>query len=171
VTLPVFLVSMTLMMLPSELPLFRLDHATSRSWPRTVVLAGGYVAVWLVLAWLLWMIPWTPATPVVLALAAIYQLTPLKARCLAVCRAPLARMMHGWRDGMGGAFVMGIENGLYCAGCCAGMLAVLLVVGMMSMWWMLFLAIAVYVEKATHVGRYAPPVAAAALAAGALWAI
>jgi predicted metal-binding membrane protein len=171
VSLPIFLVSMAAMMLPSELPLFRLDYATARSPVRTAALTSGYLALWLVLAWGMWMLPWTPAAWILLGLAAVYQLTPMKARCLAVCRAPLARMMHGWRDGLGGAFVMGVQNGAYCAGCCVGMLAVLLIVGMASMWWMLFLAAAVYVEKATRIGRHAPRLAAAALAAGALWAI
>jgi predicted metal-binding membrane protein len=41
---------MAAMMLPSELPLLRLDHATSRSAVRTAALGLGYLTVWIVLA-------------------------------------------------------------------------------------------------------------------------
>jgi predicted metal-binding membrane protein len=110
---------------------------------------------------------------VVLAAAALYQLTPLKRRCLAVCRAPLARVFHGWRDGLGGAFRMGIENGVWCLGCCIGLMLALLAVGMMSVLWMVVFAAAIFVEKGTRVGVTASRVAAAALAAGAVaaWAM
>ena len=35
----------------------------------------------------------------VIALAAIYQLTPLKDVCLSKCRSPLAFVVGSWRDG------------------------------------------------------------------------
>ncbi|HEY2541992.1 MAG TPA: DUF2182 domain-containing protein, partial [Gaiellaceae bacterium] len=79
--------------------------------------------------------------------AAVYQLTPLKRRCLAVCRTPFARIVHGWRDGFHGAFRMGVESGLWCAGCCIPAMLVLLVVGMMSLWWMALIGAFVFVEK------------------------
>jgi predicted metal-binding membrane protein len=86
-------------------------------------------------------------TAVVLGAAALYQLTPLKLRCLNVCRSPLSRIVRGWRDGLPGAFRMGVENGLWCAGCCAGAMLVLLAVGIMSIWWMALAGAAISVEK------------------------
>jgi len=134
------------MMLPSELAFFRLDYATARSTLRTAVLVSGYVAVWAALATPLFFLP-APPWEIAVAIAAAYQLTPLKRRCLAVCRTPLARIVHSWRDGHVGAFRTGVENGLWCAGCCAGAMLVLLAVGIMSVWWMALAGAAIFVEK------------------------
>jgi predicted metal-binding membrane protein len=185
--LPAFLatwcVAMAAMMLPSESPLFRLDYATSRSPLRTAVLAAGYLAVWLALAGPVWLadvllggrvlgMHGHVATAAVLGAAALYQLTPLKRRCLHVCRAPLARILHGWRDGLGGAFRMGVENGLWCVGCCAGLTAALLALGMMNVGWMIVVALAIFVEKTTRIGILASRAGATALAVGAVaWTI
>ena len=46
-----------------------------------------------------------------LIVAGIYQLTPLKDRCLSHCRSPFAFLMAHWRDGYGGAFQMGCPTG------------------------------------------------------------
>jgi predicted metal-binding membrane protein len=166
---------MAAMMLPSELPLLRLDHATSRSAIRTGVLASGYLAVWLALGGVVVLLRSAPVRPpvaAVLGAAALYQLTPLKRRCLAVCRAPLARILRGWRDGHAGALLMGVENGIWCVGCCVGLTAALLALGMMSIGWMIVVAVAILVEKTTRVGVGASRASAGALAVGAvLWAI
>jgi predicted metal-binding membrane protein len=138
---------MALMMLPSELPLLRLDHATARSRLRTVVLAGGYLSVWLPVGFAATALPFMLPLWWVLAAAALYELTPLKRRCLAVCRSPLARVLHGWRDGLGGAFRMGVENGLWCLGCCIGLAALLVAVGMTKIWWMIVIAAVILAEK------------------------
>jgi predicted metal-binding membrane protein len=173
--------SMAAMMLPSELPLLRLDYATCRSPLRTSVLAAGYVTVWAALAGPVLLVDWAAGgrvlgmhsralTAAVLAAAALYQLTPLKRRCLAICRAPLARVFHGWRDGLVGAFRMGVENGLWCAGCCVGLMAALLLLGMMSVTWMVLVAAAIFAEKATRIGIGASRGVAVALGLGAvLW--
>jgi len=171
--------AMAAMMLPSELPLFRLDYATVRSPVRTTVLGAGYLAVWIALGGAVLLADrladgrllgdhGSVTIAVVLVAAAAYQLTPLKLRCLNVCRTPLARMFHGWRDGLGGAFRMGAENGLWCMGCCAGLMVALLVLGMMSVWWMLVVAVAIFLEKVTRVGVAVSRVAAGVLAAGAV---
>lgn len=158
---------MAAMMLPSELPLFRLAHATSRSRRHTTALAAGYATVWLVIGMTAMPAPMLPAAWV-LGAAAIYQLTPLKRRCLAICRTPLARVLHGWRDGVGGAFRMGIVNGVWCVGCCIGLTAVLVAVGMTSIWLMLLLATFIFVEKTTRVGAAASRLAAVGLAVAAV---
>jgi predicted metal-binding membrane protein len=138
---------MAAMMLPSELPYLRLDYATARSRLRTAAVAAGYLAVWTAFAAPLFFVPWTPPWELAIAFAAAYQLTPVKRRCLAVCRSPFARIVHGWRDGLGGALRSGVESGLWCAGCCAGAMVVLLAVGLMSLWWMALVGAAIFVEK------------------------
>ena len=148
--LPIFLLAMAGMMLPSELAFLRLDYATARSPLRTSSLAAGDVAVWSALATPLFLVPWTPPWQLAVAVAAAYQLTPVKRRCLAVCRAPFARIVHGWRDGCLGAFRMGAESGVWCAGCCVGAMVVLLAVGMASMWWMAAVGAAIFVEKKAY---------------------
>jgi len=140
--------AMALMMLPSELPLFRLDFATLRSPVRTAVLGSGYVAVWLAVGFAAMKLPWQIPLWWALGAAALYQLTPAKRRCLAVCRAPLARIFHGWRDGYVGAFRMGIENGVWYLGCCIGFMVVLVALGMTSVVWMAVVGGVVFVEKA-----------------------
>jgi predicted metal-binding membrane protein len=182
-----FLVSwsaaMAAMMLPSELPLLRLDYATARSPVRLSALGLGYLGVWLALAAPVWLADRIAGgrvlgahdrllTAAVLAAAAVYQLTPLKRRCLAVCRAPLARILHGWRDGATGAFRMGVVNGLWCAGCCVGLTLALLALGMMSIGWMIAVGAAIVIEKTTRAGVVASRVTAVALGLGALaWSI
>jgi predicted metal-binding membrane protein len=137
---------MAAMMLPSELAYLRLDYATARSPLRTAAVATGYLAVWAAFATPLFFLP-APPWELALAVAAAYQLTPVKRRCLTVCRTPFARIVHGWRDGVGGAVRSGVENGLWCAGCCAGAMVVLLAVGMTSLWWMALAGAAIFVEK------------------------
>jgi predicted metal-binding membrane protein len=62
---------------------------------------------------------------VILMLAGLYQLTPLREFCLSKCRTPIDFIAIAGSDGATGAFYMGIVHGLYCLGCC----------------WMLFLAL------------------------------
>jgi predicted metal-binding membrane protein len=84
---------------------------------------------------------------VMLIACGLYQLTPLKDACLNHCRVPHLFLGHHWRDGLGGAFVLGAHHGLYCAGCCASLMVVLMVVGLMNMVWMVGLSIVIYLEK------------------------
>jgi predicted metal-binding membrane protein len=115
-----------------------------------------------------------PELPEALVLggAAVFQLTPLKRRCLNVCRSPLARVLHGWRDGRVGAFRMGIENGCWCLGCCMGLTLVLVVLGMTNVVWLALVGAAIYAEKTTRAGVLASRVVALALAVGAVaWAL
>jgi predicted metal-binding membrane protein len=83
----------------------------------------------------------------VLLFAGLYQLSPLKQVCLRHCRSPLSVILHGWHDGYGGAFRMGLTHGAYCLGCCWGLMLVLFAVGLMNLIWMVLLTIAIFVEK------------------------
>jgi len=83
----------------------------------------------------------------ILLIAGAYQLTSLKAACLAHCQSPLGFLMAHWREGPVGAFRMGARHGLYCLGCCWALMLVLFVVGVMNLAWVAALAAFVFVEK------------------------
>src|SRR5262245_22586855 len=61
------------------------------------------------------------------AIAGVYQLTPLKDACLRRCRSPAEFLSSHWRPGNAGAFRMGVEHGVYCVGCCWLLMALLFV--------------------------------------------
>ncbi len=91
------------------------------------------------------------AGPILVA-CGLYQLTPLKDACLRHCRVPHLFLGHHWRDGVSGAFRLGAHHGLYCAGCCASLMIVLLVVGVMDVGWMVALSVLIYLEKVLPAG-------------------
>ena len=83
----------------------------------------------------------------VVAAAALYQLTPLKDACLRRCRGPFEFLTERWREGPGGAVLMGMEHGAWCVGCCWGLMAALFALGVMSIGWMVTVAALVAIEK------------------------
>jgi predicted metal-binding membrane protein len=91
------------------------------------------------------------AGPILIA-CGLYQLTPLKDACLRHCRVPHLFLGHHWRDGIAGGFLLGGHHGLYCAGCCASLMVVLLVVGVMNVGWMVALSVLIYLEKVLPAG-------------------
>ena len=171
------------MMLPSAVPLLRLDYATERSGFRTAALGAGYATAWLAIAGAVAVLDVLIGMPlmdsheqavvvVALVVAAAYQASPLQRRCLARCRGPLSRIFHGWREGIGGAFRMGVDNGVWCVGCCIGLVVALLVLGAMSVLWMALFFVAVTLQKTSPFGTSLNRALVPALAAGALiWAL
>src|SRR5919199_628560 len=158
------------MMLPAIVPVVLLFRTVQRQRgarggpvPPVVAFVSGYLAVWLLaglgadLAYpvahaLGARVPFGPnAAPylggAILVLAGLYQFTPLKNVCLKHCRSPLHFVMHGWRDGRMGAVRMGATHGLFCLGCCWGIMAVLFVVGLMNLGWMAALSLLIMAEK------------------------
>ncbi|MCA9770797.1 MAG: DUF2182 domain-containing protein [Myxococcales bacterium] len=87
------------------------------------------------------------ATGAALVLCGLYQFGPWKDRCLGHCRMPHLYLAHHWRDGVVGALFMGAHHGVYCTGCCASLMAVLLVVGVMDVAWMVGLTALIFAEK------------------------
>jgi len=78
-------------------------------------------------------------------------------------------LMTGWREGRGGAFVMGLRHGLYCLGCCWALMALLFVAGVMNLLWVAAIAVTVLVEKVVSRGDLVGRLAGVALvAAGVL---
>src|SRR5258708_9276686 len=84
--------------------------------------------------------------------AGLYQLTPPKQACLAVCRSPFDFVINHWRDGAVGALRMGLSHGLYCLGCCWILMALLFVGGVMNLLWVAVLAAVVLIEKLFPLG-------------------
>src|SRR6266487_2838309 len=90
---------------------------------------------------------------VVLVVAGLYQLSPLKHICLSKCRTPLQFILSSWRDGYSGAFRMGLEHGAYCIGCCWLLFVILFPLGLMNLAVMALLTALIYAEKALPIGR------------------
>jgi predicted metal-binding membrane protein len=103
--------------------------------------------------------------------AGAFQLTPLKQACLAHCRSPMAFLFGRWREGARGAFEMGAENGVYCAGCCWALMALLFVVGVMNLVWVAALAVIVLAEKVLPHGDRLGKAGGLALIAWGAWLI
>lgn len=161
-------VMMPAMMLPSAAPMILMFIAVARRRAGGLADLGafvaGYVAVWTgfsaVAAAGQWALhaatllsePALAVTPraggVVLILAGIYQLTPLKRVCLTRCQSPVAFLLGAWRDGTAGAFLMGAHHGLFCVGCCWALMALLFAGGVMNLLWVAAIAAFVLVEKA-----------------------
>jgi predicted metal-binding membrane protein len=105
----------------------------------------------------------------VLAIAGLYQLTPLKRACLRTCRSPLGFMMQRWRRGITGAFRLGVDHGIYCLGCCWAMMLILFVGGVMNLVVIITLTLWVVVEKCAPWGERTTRVTGVALVAMAVW--
>jgi predicted metal-binding membrane protein len=163
--LGVWVVMMAAMMFPSLAPTAALYSHMSReqSTVRPLLFSASYLVVWGaagLLAYGLFRLgrgvlgadlAWSSAgrwvAGGVLALAAVYELTPLKNACLAKCRSPLGFLLGNWRDGNGGAVEMGARHAGWCLGCCWGLMAGLFALGVMSITWMALVAALIAFEK------------------------
>jgi len=101
----------------------------------------------------------------VIALAGVYQLSPLKSTCLGKCRSPMAFILGSWRDGSAGALRMGLEHAVYCLGCCWLLFAILFPLGMTNVAAMAAITALIFAEKSLPAGGKIAKVAAAALIA------
>jgi predicted metal-binding membrane protein len=164
------------MMLPSTVPAAR-HVARSARGASTLLFTAGYLAVWtgygflaygvfrLVTSfdtdWLAWDRGGRYAAASVIVAAGLYELTPLKRVSLRRCReAPASQ---------GNALRGGFAHGFDCVGSSGALMAVLLVLGAMSLFWMAVVALVIFVEKVLPRGpRFAPVLAVAVLALG-LW--
>jgi predicted metal-binding membrane protein len=94
--------------------------------------------------------PWAlRVSGVVLVLAGVYQLTPLKRSCLNRCRSPLGFLMRSGRplDRPVNALRAGLAHGTSCAGCCVGLMVVLMLAAAMQPVWAALLALGVFAER------------------------
>ena len=86
----------------------------------------------------------------VLGVAGIYQLTPLKGLCLKRRRTPPDFLVRRYGRG---PLLLGLEQGLWCAGCCWALMFILVAVGSMGLAWAAGIA-AVLVEKVAPSGDH-----------------
>jgi predicted metal-binding membrane protein len=188
--LGMWVVMMVAMMLPSLVPmLWRYRQAVggtgaTRLGPLTVVVGVGYFCVWtafgiaafplgVALAALEMQLPAVAravpaAIGVIVVIAGALQLTAWKAHHLACCREAPG---HGrtLRADAGTAWRHGLRLGLHCGYCCAGLTAILLVIGVMDLRAMAVVTAAITVERLVPAGeRVARAIGAVVVAAGLL---
>lgn len=82
-----------------------------------------------------------------LILIGLSQWTPLKDICLNTCRTPAGFFTSHWREGLSGAFSMGLGHGVFCVGCCWALMALLFVFGVMNLAAIVLITAAVIIEK------------------------
>jgi len=171
--------AMTLaMMLPSASPMIltyaEIAETAARKSERIVsplVIAAGYASVWLVFSLLATVIQIvltraallntgiTSASEILAGAifigAGVYQFSALKHACLTHCQNPFPFFFTNWATTPGGVFRLGVEQGLYCLGCCWAMMMVMFAVGAMNVAWMAGLAAVMTIEKLLTGRRFA----------------
>jgi len=172
--LGMWVVMMVAMMLPSLVPmLWRYRQAvgttgTTRSGWLTALVGLGYFFVWIVfgIAAFLLGVPlaaaemqWpalsraVPITAgVIILIAGALQFTAWKACHLACCRSMPACGLSPPADA-GTAWRHGLRLGLHCSQCCAGQMAILLVIGVMDLRAMAVVTAAITVERLVPAGE------------------
>lgn len=161
---------MSAMMFPAIIPVVRLyERAARRDTVAPVpFFVGGYLLVWSALgvpAFFAWHALAAPISDgaswaarlagALFVVAAIYQITPLKAVCLRHCRSPMSFFMHHGEhlDRPTGAMRAGGTHGLVCIGCCWALMAVLVSLGTMQLAWMFAFAALIFLEKVAPFGE------------------
>jgi predicted metal-binding membrane protein len=162
-------IMMVAMMLPSATPMVRTFARSAQGQSGhsvaslTSAFIGGYLAVWTLFSAAITLAQWgllglRLVTPMMesasvwlsgglLLAAGVFQFTELKNSCLNKCRTPMGFLMTEWRPGVRGAFVMGLRHGAYCTGCCAMLMLLLFVLGVMNLVWIIVLTLIVLAEK------------------------
>jgi len=188
----IWVTMMAAMMLPSVAPMLLLFDRVSAERARraqtyvpTWIFAASYFLVWTIyglaayalyrgiraldLGFLAWNRQGPYVAGALVALAGLYELTPLKSVCLRHCRSPMHLVLGGWRDGIAGAVRMGAEHGAYCVGCCWGLMVVLFALGVMSLFWMAVVAALIFAQKVLPFDARLTRLLAVALVAFGIW--
>jgi predicted metal-binding membrane protein len=188
--LGLWVVMMAAMMLPSVAPVAvlwtRVITATSAGLARLARLSaflGGYLLAWAVVGAAAFaalsgtgrLLTASPAAAkwlgvAIFIAAGIYQLTPSKDWCLRRCRSPVGSLMHyASFKGRGSDLRVGVHHGATCAGCCWGLMIVLVAVGVMNIVVMAALTAVIFVEKLWRHGKpFGQAIALALVATGVL---
>jgi predicted metal-binding membrane protein len=188
--LGMWIAMMAVMMLPSLVPMlsrYRAAVATTaetRLGRLTAIVAAAYLFVWalfgmtafpagVALAAIAMKYPLAArAVPiaggVVVLIAGFVQLTAWKARRLACCREVPGRG-HPLNADAAAAWRHGVRLGLSCGYCCANLMAILLVLGVMDLRAMAVVTAAITVERLAPAGeRVARAIGAAVIASGVI---
>jgi len=143
--LAMWAVMMVAMMIPTVLPMVLAFHGVQArthqpddSFVATWVFVAAYLLVWALsgIAAYAGVLAAAAAQPMlaaevnglILMVAGIYQITPLKQRCRSECRRPI--IMTSWHHRTADAFHMGLLHGVYCLGCCWLLFVILFPLGM-----------------------------------------
>jgi predicted metal-binding membrane protein len=183
---------MVAMMLPSATPMIllfarigRQRSRTNSSFTRVAHFVGGYLLVWTAFSAVAAVAQWIfhgaallshtmsassgwLGAPLLIG-AGLYQFSPWKDVCQRRCSSPLHFVLAEWREGTRGAWIMGIRHGAFCVGCCALLMALLFVVGVMNVLWIAVLTSIALVEKIAPRQWLLPRVAGIILIGWALW--
>ena len=163
------------MMLPTTLPLLEIFRRLTRRRPDRRLLMSlvvlGYLMAWLGFGILAHIVDWAVHEGVarvawltfngwvlgaaVFFLAGVFQFSRLKYACLDKCRLPFGRVIAHWRGGppRRQAFMLGLDHGLFCVGCCWAIMLLMFVIGTGSVGWMLLLGGVMAAEKNLPWGR------------------
>jgi predicted metal-binding membrane protein len=126
---------MAAMMLPGAVPAVLKSTGPHRHLHAVLLFVGSYLAVWAVVGLAVYALyrPHGAALAGALTIAAgLYELTPLKRECRRRCRGRLGS---------------GLELGRYCVGSSIGLMVMLLALGVMSVTWMVVVALLVLAQK------------------------
>jgi predicted metal-binding membrane protein len=133
--LPLFILMMAAMMLPSAIPAIALRARDGAGVLAAPLFAGSYLGVWALAGlamWLLYQPPGAATSGALLIGAGVYELTPMKRECRRRCRE---RVRSGARFGA------------LCFGSSIGLMLVLVAVNMMSVGLMVAIAAIVLAQK------------------------
>jgi predicted metal-binding membrane protein len=187
-------VMMVGMMTPAAVPMIlmyarmgRQTAAHDTPFAATVWFSAGYFLVWIAFALLATFVQWAFERAELLdsamagtsnvvggllfVAAGSYQWTRLKDVCLTQCQTPFAFLMRqgGFRGDAPGSLMLGICHGAYCVGCCWTLTALLLVGGVMNVFWIVLLALLIFLEKVTPFGRQIALLAGSILVVAGAW--
>ena len=172
--LGMWVVMMMAMMLPCLIPtLWRYRQAVAGEGEMhpgllTTLVGGGYFFVWVVFGLIIFplgvglaelemrLLALSRAVPVAVAvvvlIAGAFQFTPWKTRHLTCCRGRPERRCRLRADG-GAAWRQGLRLGVSCCYCCAGLMTILLVLGVMDLRTMAFVTVAITAERLAPTGE------------------
>jgi predicted metal-binding membrane protein len=126
---------MAAMMLPGAAPAIARRARSDGGAARVVVFAASYLAVWAltgVAVYALYRPHGSLAAGILVVAAGLYELTPLKRACRRRCRENVRS---------------GLLFGLCCAGSSAGLMVILVSLGLMSITWMSVITVLVLIQK------------------------
>jgi predicted metal-binding membrane protein len=131
----VWVAMMAAMMLPGAVPaVVRRAHASGRAFA-VLVFVGSYLAVWTLVGiavYALYRPHGSFVAGIVVIAAGLYEFTPLKQYCRRRCHE---------------GDCSGFQFGLYCIGSSIGLMLMLVALGVMSITWMLVIAVLVFAQK------------------------
>lgn len=159
-------------MLPSAAPMIRTyceiaDTARIKgeSVVHPLVLVAGYLSVWLAASVVFAALTLVvhafassaqmldpvigPTGAAALLVAGLYQLSGLKEACLTKCKNPFSILFSNWSARPGRILRLGMEQGVWCLGCCWALMLVMFAVGVMNVFWMALIGLFTLIEKQT----------------------